>query len=180
MDSLMFNKYIAILGLSLSATYAFATPPTDASIQQAVQLSHANEMAQESINSLKPMFVQQSVQMVQERTGHKVLSEHELDIANQLADVFFQTTQDQLKSINLNTISSELFKKYFTEEELQANIKFLSTPEGQSIQRKTPLMLADMVQQTQAAEQQQMNDPVYMKQLQEKIISIQKKLDAKK
>lgn len=57
------------------------------------------------------------------------------------------------------------YKKTFTEEEALANIAFLSTPIGQSINKKNVKLMGDVMKQSQTMAMQMMQDPKRQKKL---------------
>lgn len=65
-----------------------------------------------------------------------------------------------------------LFKKTFTEEEVQANIEFLSTPIGQSINQKMNLLMSDMMLETTKFSQEQMLKEENQKLIKQKMEAI--------
>ncbi|MBF7696420.1 DUF2059 domain-containing protein [Acinetobacter rathckeae] len=142
---------------------AFASAPTDASVQQAIQLSHVNEMLNESVKNLGSVLDQQAIKIVQKRTGHETLNAQEQKAAQDIGQILKNNTNNLLQQADMPLLISNLFKKYYSEDELQVYIKFLSTPEGQSINKKQPLVVQETVQnvmnilsnkQTQTAQQQ--------------------------
>ncbi|MDN5433062.1 MAG: DUF2059 domain-containing protein, partial [Acinetobacter sp.] len=73
----------------------------------------------------------------------------------------------------LNMFKS-LFKKTFTEEEVQANIAFLSTPIGQSINQKMNTLMTEVMQETAKFSQEKMLKVENQKALKEKMETILK------
>lgn len=135
----------ALIGSSLF-NITYAAPATDASVQQAIELSHVNQMMTESLTNLGKVFDQQAVQMVQKRTGHQTLNLQEQKAAQDIGQIIKDSTSQLIQQANMPSLISQIFKKYYSEEELQVLIKFLSTPEGQSINKKQPLVVQETMQ----------------------------------
>ncbi|HAV3059840.1 TPA: DUF2059 domain-containing protein, partial [Acinetobacter baumannii] len=62
--------------------------------------------------------------------------------------------------------------KTYTEEEIQANLKFLKTPEGQSITRKNVQIMGQISEYMMELGQQTFNDPKARDQMQEEMLKI--------
>lgn len=140
-------KKIALFGLiSLNIAHAFAAPATEVSVQKALKLTNINDVVSQSIQSSQTVLTSQSVQLVRQYTGHNVLTTQDNQAAQQIAQVLYNNTNSILKDLNIQQIAGDVYRRYYTEEELKAYIKFLETPEGQSINRKLPLITQNVTQ----------------------------------
>lgn len=141
-------KKIALFGLmSLSIMNTFAAPATESSIQKALKLTNVNDVVTQSIQSSRGALNSQAIQWVRDRTGHNVLTVQDNQAAQEIVQILQQNTDSFLKTINVEQISADVYRRYYTEEELQTYIKFLETPEGRSINRKLPLIAQDVSQE---------------------------------
>lgn len=125
---------------------AFASAPTDASIQKVAHLTNINQILTESMQNVGTIVEQQAIQIVQKKTGHNSLNAQEQKAAQDIAKILKNNTDQFVQRANLPALINQLFKKYYSEEELLAYIKFLETPEGQSINKKQPLVLQETMQ----------------------------------
>ena len=103
------------------------------------------------------------------------------------------TTQEQLAALELSQLLKDTSSKVFarpetlqaiekiyaetlSEEEVQAYLKFLKTPEGRSINQKTLKISTNVFQYMSHLSQQSLNDPEQSSQLKEQFLTIIKPL----
>ncbi|MBF7683275.1 DUF2059 domain-containing protein [Acinetobacter sp. B5B] len=134
-----------LIGSSLLNT-TFAASATDASVKKAIELSHIQQILEKNMQSAGTILDQQAIQIVQKKTGHQTLSPQEQKVAQDIGQMIKNNTHHLIQQTNLSALASQSFKKYYSEEELQVLIKFLETPEGQSINEKQPLIVQETIQ----------------------------------
>lgn len=176
----MLKKIFLATVLSAGSTFALAAPANPTSVQQLMQLSHVEQLVQSSVQGMQPFFIEQSTQLVKNYTGHQQLSQKELSAVQQLAHVIQNSTNGMIKQANLGTIVQGIYAKTFTEEEVQAYIKFLSTPEGQSINSKTPILMTEMGQQMNSVTNRILSDKNNQIQIQNQVNKILNTLEKSK
>ena len=130
------NILLVVLGLSFGAP-AFAAPATDASIDKLIQLSELDVVFQQSIKELQPFFDQQAEELVTTLVNTANLDAKQLAVAQQLSQAMSNMTIIALKDPSVTQKLKQTLKNTYTEKEAQAYNAFLSTPEGQSINRKS-------------------------------------------
>ena len=69
-------------------------------------------------------------------------------------------------------VIQDIYLKTYSEEELQASIKFLKTPEGQSITRKNAKMMGELSTYMMQLGQEIFNDDKTRENFQEKMMAI--------
>lgn len=144
----MLKKILFITAISSSFIHtAFASTATDFSVKKAVELSHVEQTFNQSMQNLTPMFDNQAIKMVQNRTKHETLSPQEQKAAQDISQIFQADAKRFTQQTNMAELTQQIFKKYYSEQELQVYIKFLESPEGQSINKKLPLVVQETAQE---------------------------------
>lgn len=168
-----------ILALGCLNSTAFATPAKSSSVEQLMQLTHVNQTLQDSTQAMQPVFEQQSVQIIQKYTGHQTLTAQDLTASKQMTAVFKNMTADLLKKTNTEEMIRKLYQQNFSEEEVQAYIRFLNTPEGRSIEQKTPVLMKqiglEMAKITQHGLLSESEQNKYKQQIQNILLSLPSK-----
>lgn len=125
---------------------ALASPAKPASVDELMQLSNAEKLVKESVNSYTPYFQKHSEQVIQNHTGHQTLTEQDQVAAQKLSKIFVNTVEVFLQQEKLIEIIKNIYMEQFSKEEIQAYIRFLKSPEGQSINQKMPIILQQIAQ----------------------------------
>ncbi|MCB5184231.1 DUF2059 domain-containing protein [Methylobacillus gramineus] len=93
--------------------------------------------------------------------GYQQLNDKQKKIAEEAGDKAVKIQQENLSYDAIVKLILPLYRRTFTQEELQAAIKFYSSPEGKSINQKMPLLANDSMKLT--AEVNQKVIPQYQK-----------------
>ena len=134
---------------------AFARPATDKSIDKLMQLSNISEIFKQNTKDMQPYFDEQAEELIHQITGSKELTIDQQNAALQISTLYSDAQQNMINDPEFMNLFKSLFKKTFTEEEVQANIAFLSTPLGQSINQKMNHLMTEILQETTKYSQQQ-------------------------
>lgn len=121
----------------IGSSSLYASPATDASINKFIQLNEFSNLLNNSLNELQPYFDNQAEQLIRSISNNKELNANELSISLKLSQKMFDLTKRTMTSPKTIDAIKQVIKNTYTEEEVQAYNKFLSTPEGQSINRKS-------------------------------------------
>ncbi|WP_171258574.1 DUF2059 domain-containing protein [Acinetobacter boissieri] len=142
----MYKKllHVGLFALATSlSTHIYANSPT----QELMSLTDASRTLNNTINSMLPIYKQRATQMVEQRTGHNPLTARDLQVVDQLTQSMFATSQDYLKRMNMLQSIEGVYATYYTDQEIQAYLKFLKSPEGRSIMSKNAQVNAAVEQQ---------------------------------
>lgn len=145
-ETLMYKRLLHIHLFALAtalSTHIYANSPT----QELMNLTDANRTLNNTINSMVPIYKQRATQMVQQRTGHNPLTTKDFQVIDQLTQSMFTTSQDYLKRMNMPQSIEGVYATYYTDQEIQAYLKFLKSPEGRSIMSKNAQVNAAVEQQ---------------------------------
>ncbi|RZG86429.1 DUF2059 domain-containing protein [Acinetobacter sp. WCHAc060033] len=153
---------------------AFATVATDKSVDKLIQLSNISEIFKQSTRDMQPYFDEQAEDLVRQITGAQTLNIEQQNAVLQISALYTEVQQNLVTNPEFTDMFKALFKKTFTEEEVQANIAFLSTPLGQSINNKTNSLMTEILQETTLFSQKQMLKPENKKVLKAKMEAILK------
>lgn len=134
------SSFILTFSLALSSSFVSAATPSDQSIQQLFKVMNIEKITLETIQHIKPQIAEQADQMVKMVVKHDKLSDKEQKVSNQIADQMYKQTLTFISWKELQPIYTQVYKETYTQEEVQAQIDFYSTPTGQSILNKTPIV----------------------------------------
>ncbi|MCX5469514.1 DUF2059 domain-containing protein [Acinetobacter nematophilus] len=150
------KQFIFTLSLCCITVSSFASPATDKSVDKLMQLSNITEIFRQSTRDMQPYFDEQAEDLVRQVTGAQTLNIDQQNAALQISALYSDIQQKLITDPEYLDLFKSLFKKTFTEEEIQANIAFLSTPLGQSINQKMNLLMTEVMQETTQFSQRQM------------------------
>lgn len=114
--------------------------------QELISLTDANTLNR-TFDSLIPSYRQRSIQLVQQHTGHAQLTAKDLAVVEKLTQSMLNTSQDYLRRMNVTQSIEGVYATYYTDQEIQAYLRFLKSPEGRSIMSKKPQISAAIDQQ---------------------------------
>lgn len=134
------KKLLMAMSLTLSSTFTFATQPTDASVEQLFKTMNIESVLQQTLKQIRPQLDQQAYITVQNIVKHEQLTPQEQIVANELADQMYQQSLKMVAWENVKPIYQKIYKDVYTAEEVKAQIDFYSSPAGQSILKKSPLV----------------------------------------
>lgn len=156
------RSFILASVLATSSTVAvstYAAPAKEQTIEKLMQISDIQGVLQQTNQELKPMFDAQAQVILKDALKVKTLDEKQQLAAAQISDLMSNMTNEITKDPKFYEMIKTNFKNTFTEEEAQANIQFLQTPLGQSINQKTAKLMTDLMQQSQSLAEQIFQDP---------------------
>ncbi|WP_336035558.1 DUF2059 domain-containing protein [Acinetobacter bereziniae] len=168
------KQFALILSLCCMTVSSFASPATDKSVDKLMQLSNITEIFKQSTRDMQPYFDEQAEDLVRQVTGAQTLNIDQQNAALQISALYSDVQQKMITDPEYLALFKSLFKKTFTEEEIQANIAFLSTPLGQSINQKMNLLMTEVMQETTKFSQKQMLKAENQKVIKDKMEAILK------
>ncbi|MBJ9952559.1 MULTISPECIES: DUF2059 domain-containing protein [unclassified Acinetobacter] len=168
------KQFIFTLSLCCITVSSFASPATDKSVDKLMQLSNITEIFRQSTRDMQPYFDEQAEDLVRQVTGAQTLNIDQQNAALQISALYSDVQQKLITDPEYLDLFKSLFKKTFTEEEIQANIAFLSTPLGQSINQKMNLLMTEVMQETTQFSQKQMLKAENQKVIKDKMEAILK------
>jgi uncharacterized protein len=144
-----FLKKLLICSVFILPTVAaYAAPATSQQIAQLMKVSNVEQITQDTLKQLKPAFQQQADISVKAYLQKDQLNEQEQQVANEFANKMYQYAIESADFKILQPRIEKVYAEVFTSQEIQAQINFYSSAEGQSILKKTPLLAQKMVEIT--------------------------------
>lgn len=131
---------LSLSSLVICSTFTFAEAPSDQSVEQLLQTMDMNTILQETLKQIRPQLDQQAYITVQNIVKRDQLSPQEQIVANDLADEFYKQSSKSIAWENIKPIYQKIYKDVYTADEVKAQIDFYSSPAGQSILKKSPLV----------------------------------------
>ncbi len=159
---------VALICSTLRPVTAAETPATDASIRQLLEATHARQLVDTMMTQMDGMMKQA---MQQVTAGQAVPPEvqkiYEKTRADVAATMKAEMTWDKLEPMYLR-----VYKKSFSESEVQAMVAFYTSPTGQVVITKLPAVMQESMN-----ESMQMLKPVLIKvqQMQQEMVAEMKK-----
>lgn len=148
MFSTIFNKVCQaglLLTLMITSGYALATPAKPATVQQLISETKMQQTIEQALQQLKPVVDQQILIEAQTKLGQQTLTTQQLEIVQQMQQLTWQQISQSNNWQNVQQLMLTIYQKHFSEEELQATLRFYRSPEGRSMLEKTPLIMQDIV-----------------------------------
>lgn len=162
------NKALRALALCtalLAPLAAHAAPPSDASIDTLIAVTHADRMSENVSAGLDPMMRQMMASMSQ---GQKFTAEQQRAFDNMVANMT-KVVREEISWEKMKPVTMQIYREVFTQEEVDGMIAFYRTPAGASMVEKMPLVvqksmtlmqsrMVPMMQKMQAAMRQAVAD----------------------
>ncbi len=139
----------SLLGTLISLN-VYATPANPATVQQLIAETKMEQLIEQTLQQMKPVADQQILQEAKENLGKQQLNAQQLEIVKKMQQLSWQQINLTNNWKNIQKLMVEVYQKHFTEEELQATLKFYQSPEGRSMMEKMPLMMQDVMQNIQS------------------------------
>ncbi len=156
--------------LVLPICSAADTPPTEASIKQMLEVSHARALVDSMMTQMDGLMKNAMAQATQ---GQQLTPDVQKEIDQVESDVRAEM-KNVLDWSKLEPMYIRIYQKSFSQQEIDGMIAFYKTPTGQAVLNKMPVVL-----QNTMLEVQQMLQPM-MQRLQQKQREIAAKVQAKK
>ena len=175
----LISKPILATLLLTGSTLLQAAPMTDTTANKLIQLAEVQTLLKNSQVEAQPLFKQQAEALLKNALATETLDAKQQQAANQISQLMANLSKQIIDNPEFLNMIKQSYQRTYSEEEAQAYIAFLSTPQGQSINRKSPELMKLVMQQSTALSDQISNDPQqqekFMKQLNEIIQPLLKK-----
>ncbi|MFC3172196.1 DUF2059 domain-containing protein [Acinetobacter vivianii] len=174
------NKYLLsmLLGLSLlcNIQHAFASPAQSKSIKELIKLSDLEHVLNTSLDEMQPTLDLEAENILLRVLGKDELTTTQEHLAVlELSQLLKETSSMFARPETIQAIE-KIYADALSEEEVQAYLKFLKTPEGQSINQKTLQITTHVFQYMNNISQKTLSDPEQSSQLKEQFLTIIKPL----
>lgn len=147
MLSKIFITSVLMACVSLSA---YATPAKPATVQQLITETKMEQLIEQTLQQMKPIADQQILQEAKNTLGTQQLNAQQLNIVKQMQQLSWEQINLSNNWKSIQDLMVKVYQKHFTEEELQATLKFYQSPEGRSMMQKMPIMMQDVMQNIQS------------------------------
>ncbi|USA52173.1 DUF2059 domain-containing protein [Acinetobacter sp. C32I] len=167
-----FKQTLSCILLSTCSFSIFAQPATSKSVERAMELSDIKATLAQSQQEMRPVYDKQAEEMLKNIFKTLTLNAEQKKAANQIADVTASFSNKLISDPKFLQMLKNTYMQTFTEEEVLANIQFLETPIGQSINKKNSLLMSKIMQNSIEMSSQMMQDPKVQKEVNQKIENI--------
>jgi hypothetical protein len=145
-------------------------PPTEASIKQFLEVSHARQLVDSMMGQMDGVMKNVIAQLTQ---GQQLSPKMQKEIEQFQTDAMAET-KTVLDWNKLEPMYVRIYQKSFTQQEVDGMVAFYKTPTGQAVLKKMPLVLQNTMDEVQ-----QMMQPT-MQHLQQKQQEMAGKVQAEK
>lgn len=166
------NQIFCCISLTTLSLAAYAQPATEASAKKAIELSNMKGILLQSQQEMRPVFDTQAEEMLKNMFKTTTLNPEQQKAANQIAEVTANFSNKLIADPKFMQMLQDVYQQTFTEEEVLANIEFLKTPLGQSINKKSSTMMSKIMQNSLEMSSQMMQDPKTQEEVNQKIAQI--------
>jgi len=135
-----------LAALLFASAFASAAPPSQAQIDQLLEVTRARE----TIDSMLPQIQASQQQMIRQMLAGRALSAEEQRTLDATVAASMKTIATLLSWEQLQPLYRDLYAQTFDADEVQAMIDFYTSPAGQSMVRKMPLLMQNAMQAVQA------------------------------
>lgn len=133
-----------LIGLMTASSMVYAATPSDDLILKFMEVSNVKGTLEGMRNNADTALKANMLQSLQ----YVTLNDKQKKIAEEAGEKAVKVQQEYLSYDAITKLILPLYRKTFTQEELQAAIKFYSSPEGRSINQKMPGLAGDSMRLT--------------------------------
>ena len=170
------NQYLAVMLLSTLSLTTYAKPATDASVERVLELSDIKATLARTQIEMRPIYDQQAEEIIKNVFQVQSLNPEQQKAAKEISTVIYSFSNKLISDPKFVQMLKNVYKQTFTEEEILANIQFLETPLGQSINKKTSKMMSEIMQQSMTMSAEMMQDSSTQNSINQQIKQILKPL----
>lgn len=170
------NHILYAITLSALSAASFAKPATEASVEKALKLSDIRGALAQSQQDMRPVYDLQAEEMLKNIFKTPALNAEQQKAARQIAEVMGSFSNQLISDPKFMQMIKAVYMQTFSEEEVLANIQFLETPLGQSINKKSSKMMSEIMRNSITMSAQLMQDPAVQREMNRKIEKILKPL----
>ncbi len=168
-----FIQHISLgIFLSCMSSGLLASPAKMSSVKQLMQVSQINTLLNDALDELKPYYDKQSEQILLNITRNSSLTADEQQAAQKLSALMKISSARIISSPKTQQAIEKIYLDNYTEQEVQASLRFLSTPEGLSISRKNAKMMGQISEYMMQLGEQMYEDPAIRDTFQNDMLTI--------
>lgn len=159
--------FLSAIGLPAQET---PDPAKEAEVRRLMDVMGVKKMMASMMPAMTAQLRQQMEDMIQRQIKAGNLPEGSGEKFKKLHDFMTERFTEEMKSIDLESMSARIYSKHFTIEEVRALIQFYESPIGKKMLEKTPLIMQESMSESMNHTQQMLER--LMKDLREKFSDI--------
>lgn len=128
---------LSVLLVVAAICCAKAAPPSDASIEQMLKATHADQMVDQMITQMSNGMQQGMQQALQGRTPTPAQQAKIEEFRTKLTALL----RDELSFAKMKDIYIQVYRDTFTQDEINSIVSFYSTPGGKALVEKMPVAM---------------------------------------
>ncbi|ENV51640.1 putative exported protein [Acinetobacter junii CIP 107470 = MTCC 11364] len=150
-----------------------ATPAQTKSVQELIKASDLEKVLNNSFEEMQPALDLEAERIILGILNkEKLTTNQELLAVLELSQLLKETSSKLFARPETIQAIEKIYKDTLSEEEIQAYLKFLKTPEGKSINQKNLKISTNVFQYMNTLSQKTLSDPEQSIQLKEQFLSI--------
>lgn len=130
---------IASLAFTVASSFAADTPPSDESIRELLQITNAQKVVEGMYPQIEAMI---KASMEESLQGRPITDEQRSAI-EKLRAKLMTTLRSELNWTELEPLYVDIYRRSFTQEEMDGMLAFYKTPAGLAIINKLPIVLQE-------------------------------------
>ncbi|HEX4389675.1 MAG TPA: DUF2059 domain-containing protein [Steroidobacteraceae bacterium] len=132
---------LALLALAAQPVLAQNVPPSEDSVRHLLDLMQTHRILDEAMSNMDS-FTQKALEQV--RQGEPTLNAKQQQIADQFHTDMMSAIKDELAWSKVEPEIVSVYVKTFSQKEINDMITFYSTPSGQAVTSKLPMVSREM------------------------------------
>lgn len=170
-------RYLSIGLCLVSSMQIYASPARPQSVKELIKLSELENVLSTSLEEMQPTLDSEAENILLRVLGKQELTTIQEHLAVlELSQLLKETSSKIFARPETLQNIEKIYAESLSEEEIQAYLKFLKTPEGKSINQKTLKINNNVFQYMSNLGQQTLSDPKQNAQLKEQFLTILKPL----
>lgn len=141
----MIRRLVLLFVLSASVAFAADAPPSDASLKELLQVTDARKLLDGVLPQIDGMM---KMSMQQGLNGRQITPDEQAAL-DKMREKILETTRQELAWDNIEPLYMGIYRKSFTQDEVDGLIAFYKSPAGAALVRKMPLVIRETMQAMQ-------------------------------
>ncbi|WP_250622878.1 DUF2059 domain-containing protein [Pinirhizobacter soli] len=137
---------LLLLGFLISPAWGADAPPSEASIHELMDVTHAQKLVDGIIDQTNGLMLKS----VQQANGGAPLDPQEKKIAARAVGKLTDVMRQQMSWEKMQPMMIDLYKKTFSQNEINDMLAFYRTPSGQAVIQKMPALMNQTMAISQA------------------------------
>lgn len=132
---------LAIALMAVTPAFAADKPASEATIRELLEVSDAKNLVESSYQQMDAMLEQS----LEQTLGGKAMNPEQQKLAREMREKVVGLLREQLSWEKLEPTYVKLYSETFSESDIDGMLEFYKTPAGQSLLKKLPQLMENMM-----------------------------------